>query len=50
MILDHIWGEEKIVTAQTIDVHIKHLREKLGSPAGNMIKAVRGIGYKLEER
>ena len=49
MLLDHIWGEEKIVTEQTIDVHIKHLREKLGQKAGNMIKNIRGIGYKIEE-
>jgi len=31
-----------------VDVHIKHLREKLG-PAGDMIKNVRGVGYKVEE-
>ena len=47
-ILDYLWGEEKIVIARTIDVHVRHLREKLGS-AGDMIKNVRGIGYKLED-
>ncbi|MBU0683970.1 MAG: response regulator transcription factor [Candidatus Omnitrophota bacterium] len=47
-ILDYLWGEEKIVVERTIDVHIRHLREKLGE-AGNFIKNVRGIGYKLEE-
>ena len=46
--LDYLWGEEKIVLDRTIDVHIKHLREKLGK-AGELIKNVRGIGYKLEE-
>jgi len=46
-ILDSLWGEEKIVVDRTIDVHIKHLREKLKS-AGDMIINVRGIGYKLE--
>ena len=43
-----LWGDEKVVFDRTIDVHIKNLREKLGS-AGKMIKTVRGIGYKLEE-
>lgn len=47
-ILDHLWGDEKTVLDRTVDVHIKHLREKLG-PSGNAIKNVRGVGYKLEE-
>jgi len=47
-ILDYLWGSPKGVTERTIDVHIRHLREKLGK-AGRFIKNVRGIGYKLEE-
>ncbi|MCP4252647.1 MAG: response regulator [Candidatus Scalindua sp.] len=47
-ILDHLWGDEKIVLDRTIDVHIKNLRDKLGK-AGSLIKNIRGIGYKLEE-
>lgn len=43
-----LWGDDKLVYDRTIDVHIKNLREKL-SIAGNMIKTVRSIGYKLEE-
>jgi DNA-binding response OmpR family regulator len=46
-ILDHLWGDEKIVIDRTIDVHIKNLRDKLGA-AGKCIKNIRGIGYKLE--
>ena len=42
-----LWGDDKLVYDRTIDVHIKNLREKLGK-AGNMIKTIRGIGYKLE--
>ncbi|HSG30447.1 MAG TPA: response regulator transcription factor [Thermodesulfobacteriota bacterium] len=42
-----LWGDDKPVYDRTIDVHIKNLREKLGV-AGNMIKTIRGIGYKLE--
>ena len=46
-ILDYLWGNEKTVVDRTVDVHIKHLREKLG-PAANLIKNIRGVGYKLE--
>lgn len=44
-LLKKVWGEEA-VTERTVDVHIKHLREKLG-PAGQRIKTLRGWGYKL---
>ncbi|MBW6513225.1 MAG: response regulator [Candidatus Syntrophosphaera sp.] len=45
-ILDHLWGNDKIVIERTIDVHIRNLREKLGEFA-SMIKNVRGLGYKF---
>lgn len=47
-ILEKLWGDEKIVVDRTIDVHIRHLREKLGKRA-NIIKNIRSIGYKIEE-
>ncbi len=46
-ILDHLWGKDKFVIDRTVDVHIRHLREKLGD-AARFIKNVRGIGYKFE--
>jgi DNA-binding response OmpR family regulator len=46
-ILDHLWGSEKSVIDRTVDVHIKNLREKLG-PAGDLIKNIRGVGYKIQ--
>ncbi len=46
-ILDFLWGDEKVVVDRTIDVHIRHLRQKLGK-AGKLIKNIRGVGYKLE--
>ena len=46
-ILDYLWGNEKTVVDRTVDVHIKHLREKLGA-AAKLIKNIRGVGYKLE--
>lgn len=46
-ILDLLWGDEKDVFDRTVDVHIKNLRDKMG-PAGQLIKNVRGVGYKIE--
>ncbi len=46
-ILDFLWGHDKIVSDRTIDVHVRHLREKLGAASG-LLKNVRGAGYKLE--
>ena len=47
-ILDHLWGDEKNVTDRSVDVHVKHLRDKLGT-SGKMIVNVRGVGYKLAD-
>lgn len=47
-ILQHLWGDDKMVLDRTVDVHIKHLREKLGK-AAKFIRNMRGVGYKLEE-
>lgn len=47
-ILDFLWGDEKAVIDRTVDVHIRHLRGKLGD-VSTIIKNVRGLGYKLEE-
>lgn len=47
-ILDKLWGDEKFVTERTVDVHIRHLREKL-KDAGRHIVNVHGVGYKIEE-
>ncbi|MCD6517726.1 MAG: response regulator [Candidatus Aminicenantes bacterium] len=46
-ILDYLWGREKAVLDRTVDVHIRHLRKKLGKQ-GELIKNIRGVGYKLD--
>ncbi len=46
-ILDALWGEDTIVVDRTIDVHIRHLREKLGA-AGRFIESIRSIGYRID--
>ena len=47
-ILSTVWGFEFIGETRTIDVHIGTLRTKL-QIAGDMIKTVRGVGYKMDE-
>jgi DNA-binding response OmpR family regulator len=47
-ILDSLWGDRKSVTDRSVDVHIKNLREKLGT-AGRHIRNIRGMGYKVVE-
>lgn len=47
-ILAHLWGGEKFVVDRTVDVHVRNIREKLGSVEG-VIKNVRGVGYRSEE-
>ncbi|MDR2355397.1 MAG: response regulator transcription factor [Clostridiales Family XIII bacterium] len=43
-----VWGEEYYdKNNNTITVHIRHLREKLGASAG-LVKTVWGLGYKIE--
>ena len=45
-LLDKIWGYEFYGETRTVDVHIRHLRAKLGDDA-RMIETVRGVGYKM---
>ena len=47
LLLRELWGDRKIVTDRTIDVHIKNIRRKLGT-AGALIRNIRGVGYKVE--
>jgi len=47
LILDKVWGYSSDMETRTIDVQIRHLREKLGEK-GNMIETVKGVGYKIQ--
>ncbi|MEM7259878.1 MAG: response regulator transcription factor [Pseudomonadota bacterium] len=42
-----IYGNEDAISPKAIDVHVHHLRSKLGESAGAMIQTVRGFGYKF---
>ncbi len=45
-ILSSVWGEDVVVGDRTIDVHIRKLREKIGT---HHIKTIKGVGYKFKE-
>ena len=47
-LLDRIWGYEYSGETRTVDVHIRHLRQKLGEEP--YIETVRGVGYRFVDR
>jgi two-component system phosphate regulon response regulator PhoB len=46
-LLSHVWGYSSDADTRTVDTHITRLRSKLGT-AGDLIKTIRGFGYKME--
>ena len=48
-LLDAVWGLDYSGEARTVDVHIRHLREKIPSLA-KAIVTVKSFGYKLREQ
>lgn len=48
-LLGKIWGYDFFGDDRTIDTHIKTLRSRLGDYR-DLIKTVRGVGYKFEEK
>ena len=49
LLLQNVWGYNYVGDTRTVDTHVTRLRTKLGE-AGEMIKTVRGFGYKMEEQ
>lgn len=50
MIMDHVWSANTNSWASTVDVHIKHLRDKVDRPFEDAyIKTAYGLGYKIDE-
>ena len=47
-LLEDIWGYDFDGETRTVDVHVRTLRQKLGS-AGERIETVRGVGYRMRE-
>lgn len=46
-IMEAVWGFDFQGESRTVDIHIKTLRQKIGSER-NRIKTVRNVGYKIE--
>lgn len=47
-LLQKVWSYNNSGDTRTVDTHVTRLRSKLGTP-GDIIKTVRGFGYKIEE-
>ena len=50
-LLEQIWGYDYYGDVRTVDVHIRHLREKVETDPGNpdLILTIWGTGYKIRE-
>ena len=51
ILLEKIWGYDYAGETRTVDVHIRHLRQKIHDEDGNnqMIETIRGVGYKIND-
>ncbi|HBG10655.1 MAG: response regulator transcription factor [Limnochordia bacterium] len=47
VLLQKVWGYEYEGETRTVDVHIRHLRRKLGPEGESRIETIHGVGYKL---
>ena len=45
-LLSDVWGVDHVGETRTVDMHIRTLRQKLGT-GGSMIETVRGVGYRM---
>lgn len=50
-LLEHVWGDSDYRDPRTVDVHIRHLREKLEKEPKEpeYLFTVRGVGYRFRE-
>jgi two-component system, OmpR family, response regulator len=49
-ILSHVWNYAADVLPGTVEVHVKHLRDKIDTPFSvQYIKTIRGFGYQITE-
>lgn len=47
-LLSNVWGYDYYGGTRTVDVHIRHLREKLDE-SGDIIETVKGVGYRIKK-
>jgi len=50
-LLEHVWGDSEYRDPRTVDVHIRHLREKIEiePKEPEYLFTVRGVGYRFRE-
>jgi two-component system, OmpR family, response regulator len=48
-LLERVWGYQFYGDERTVDVHIKRLRKKIGTPNQPFFHTVWGVGYKFDE-
>lgn len=50
-ILEQVWGYDYTGDSRTVDVHVRHLRQKFETVPGvpEFIETVRGVGYRFKE-
>ena len=51
-LLERVWGDSAYRDPRTVDVHIRHLREKLerDPKTPELVQTVRGVGYRFRDR
>jgi two-component system alkaline phosphatase synthesis response regulator PhoP len=47
-LLEKVWGYDYFGDLRVVDVHVGHLRQKLGGD--QIVATVRGVGYRFEDR
>ncbi|MGA9533346.1 MAG: response regulator transcription factor, partial [Anaerolineales bacterium] len=47
-ILEQVWGGEYFGETRVVDVHVGHIRDKLGDDS--LIATVRGVGYRFDDK
>jgi DNA-binding response OmpR family regulator len=47
-LLMRVWGYSAEIRTRTLDVHIRHLRKKLGAHSGQYIETVFGAGHRFQ--
>jgi DNA-binding response OmpR family regulator len=45
-LLETVWGYDYPGETRTVDVHVRRLRQKLGSPVDERVETVVGVGYR----
>ncbi len=52
MLLEQVWGDSAYRDSRTVDVHIRHLREKLERDprSPEYLLTVRGVGYRFRDK